>query len=172
MSQQQARKISTPVIVLIVLLMAGEWILLVAGAKIDEMIVGFFSVVAAALFLLMVCRSEEQFFDFRVADLIACWRVPWYLISGIWEITVVLLKDIFSIERAGSLYRVSGFATSGRDPRLIARRVLAVTYATVAPNFIVIGIDYRQSRMLFHQLKRSSVSRMTLALGAQSGSRP
>jgi hypothetical protein len=44
---------------------------------------------------------------------------------------------------------------------------LATIYTTVAPNFIVIGIDPELSRMLFHQLERSSVPKMTGALGAQ-----
>jgi hypothetical protein len=39
----------------------------------------------------------------------------------------------------------------------------------MAPNFIVIGIDFHQSRMLFHQLRRSSVPKMTKSLGAQPG---
>jgi hypothetical protein len=64
---------------------------------------------------------------------------------------------------------VSGFKTSKSDRRLIARRVFATFYTTMAPNFIVIGIDYRQSRMLFHQLERTSVSMMTKDLGAQPG---
>jgi hypothetical protein len=41
-------------------------------------------------------------------------------------------------------------------------------YTTTAPNFIVIGIDPDLSRMLFHQIERSSVPKMTRELGAQS----
>ena len=88
-------------------------------------------------------------------DLAACWRVPWYLVTGSWEIVVILVKDLFSVAKAGSFYRVSGFKTSKDDPLLVARRVLAIVYTTTAPNFIVIGIDYTKSRMLFHQLERS-----------------
>jgi hypothetical protein len=39
----------------------------------------------------------------------------------------------------------------------------------MAPNFIIIGIDAAQSRMIFHQLERSEVPRMTKELGAQPG---
>jgi len=92
---------------------------------------------------------------FTLRDLAACWRVPWYLVTGSWEIVVILVKDLFSVAKAGSFYRVSGFKTSKDDPLLVARRVLAIVYTTTAPNFIVIGIDYTKSRMLFHQLERS-----------------
>jgi hypothetical protein len=37
----------------------------------------------------------------------------------------------------------------------------------MAPNFIVIGIDADEKQMLFHQLERSSVPRMSQSLGAQ-----
>lgn len=150
-----------------VILMAGEWILLVAGTHLHEMEVGAASIVAAGVFLYFVYCSNRLRIRLDAADLLACWRVPWYLASGVYEITIVLLKDLLSIKRAESLYRVSGFKTSKHDPHLFGRRVLATIYTTVAPNFIVIGIDYEQSRMLFHQLKRSSVPKMTEELGAQ-----
>jgi hypothetical protein len=87
--------------------------------------------------------------------------------SGIWEITVVLFKDLTYLSRAGSYYRVSGFKTGKRDRIAVARTVLTTVYTTTAPNFIVIGIDPELSRMLFHQIERSSVPKMTRALGAQ-----
>ena len=50
----------------------------------------------------------------------------------------------------------------------LPRRVLATAYTTVSPNSIVIGIDYEQSRLLLHQVKRDEVSTMTKRLGGQS----
>lgn len=162
------QSLSLPVFGLAVSLMAGEWILLVAGTHVHEMIVGAASVLAAALFLFFVYRANKLHMEFRVKDILSGWRIPWYLASDICEITAIFLKDLLHIKRAGSFYRVSGFKTSYDDPRLVARRVLAIIFTTVSPNFIVIGIDYEQSRMLFHQLERSSVPKMTRGLGAQS----
>jgi hypothetical protein len=164
------RTISAGALTLSVFVMAAEWILLVAGTKRDEMIVGALSVLAAALFLQFVYRAEDQKLDIRLKDLAACWRIPWYILSGSWEIVVILVKDLLSIKRASSFYRVSGFKTAKYDPLLTARRVLATAFTTAAPNFIIIGVDYEQSRMLFHQLERSSVPKMTQALGAYEGS--
>jgi hypothetical protein len=164
-----SRRISAGVLALSVVIMAAEWILLVAGVRRDEMIVGAISVAASALFLQFVDRSEEQRLDLRLHDLVQAWRIPWYILTGSWEITLILLKDLTKMKRASSFYRVSGFKTSKYEPLLIARRVLATAFTTTAPNFIVIGIDYEQSRMLFHQLQRSSVPKMTQALGALPG---
>jgi hypothetical protein len=161
------RTISTRVLALSAIAMAVEWILLVAGVKRDEMIVGALSVAAAAFFLYWVYREEGQRLEFRLRDLAACWRLPWYILSDSWVIIRVLILDILSIRRAGSYFRVSGFKTSKHDPLLVARRVLATVYTTASPNSIVIGIDYEQSRMLFHQLERANVSKMTRELGGQ-----
>ena len=161
------RTISAGVLALSVLVMAAEWILLVAGLKRDEMIVGALCVLAAALFLQLAFRAESQRLEFRLKDLAACWRIPWYIVTGSWEIVIILLKDLLYIKRASSFYRVSGFKTGKYDPLLVARRVLATAFTTTAPNFIIIGIDYEQSRMLFHQLERSSIPKMTQELGAQ-----
>jgi hypothetical protein len=166
-SPARLQSLSWPLFVLTIVLMAGEWVLLVAGTHLHEMIVGAASVLAAALFLYFVYRSDTLHMEFRAKDVLSCWRIPWYLISGLYEITAIFLKDLLHIKRAGSFYRVSGFKTAKDDPLLIGRRVLAILYTTVAPNFIVIGIDYEQSRMLFHQLERSSIPKMTQELGAQ-----
>lgn len=151
-----------------VLLMALEWILLVAGTHPHEMIVGAASVLLSAIFLARVHKMSTLKLDFHLSDIATGWRIPWYVLSDCFTLTRILLRDLFTAHGAGSLYRVSGFKTSKDDPRLIARRVLATIYTTTSPNSIVIGIDYKQSRMLFHQLERSPVSTMTKQLGANS----
>lgn len=149
-------------------LIISLWIIFVGGISPDEMIVGTAVLLLSAAFLYQVWRTETLTLNLELKDLVQGWRIPWYVLSGCYEIIVVLLKDLFSAKKADSLYRVTGFAASNSDPRLVARRVLAVFFTTMAPNFIVIGIDDQKNRMLFHQLKRSSVPRMAKSLGAQS----
>lgn len=144
------------------------WIWLVAGTRLHEMLVGTGVAALTTAFLLAVRKTELDTTDLEWKDVAQGWRIPWYIASGIWEITVVFFKDLFNLRRAGSFYRVCGFQSSKRDPRIRAREVLATVYTTTAPNFIVIGIDPELSRMLFHQIERSSVPKMTQALGAQS----
>jgi hypothetical protein len=148
------------------------WILFVGGTRRNEMFVGVGVLLLSGAFTYQVWRIETLRAEFHLADIAQGWRTPWYILSGVFEIVVILVKDLFGIRRADSFYRVSGFKTSKSDPRLVARRILATFYTTMAPNFIVIGVDVRQSRMLFHQLERSSVPQMTKALGAQPGARP
>ena len=157
----RGRKPSLGLCVLSVLLVVVLWILFVGGIRRNEMLVSAGVLLLTGAFLYQVWRIETLDLDFRLKDIAQGWRIPWYILSGIYEIVGILLKDLLGIRRANSFYRVSGFNTSKSEPQQIARRVLATFYTTMAPNFIVIGVDFRQSRMLFHQLERSSVPQMT-----------
>jgi multisubunit Na+/H+ antiporter MnhE subunit len=167
-STSKDRSSSGGVSALLALCLALGWVWLVAGTHLHEMIVGAVVVVPATLFLRAVRRSTQPAIHLEWKDIAQGWRIPWYIASDIWEITLVLFKDLSYMRRAGSYYRVCGFKSSKRDLRIAARGVLATVYTTTAPNSIVIGIDPELSRMLFHQLERTSVPRMTQALGAQS----
>ena len=154
---------------LILLLIALLWILFVGGTRRNEIIVGTVVLSFSSAFLYQVWRIETLNVDFSLKDLAQGWRIPWYVVTDSCIIVAILLRDLLTAKRAGSFYRVSRFKTSESDARLVARRVLATFYSTMTPNSIIIGIDSRQNRMLVHQLKRSSISKMIQALKAQPG---
>ncbi len=146
--------------------MAAEWILLVATTQTHEMIVGSVSLLTSGLFLWHAHRCEPLRLRFSFRDLLTLWRLPWDVLRDAWTVTRVLISDLGG-GRAGSFYRVCGFATADDDPKLAARRVLATLSATASPNLIVIGVDCQQNRMLFHQVERSSIPAMLKAFGAK-----
>ena len=154
------------------LVLTALWLGMTTSLQWLELLLGVISVSATALFLSSVYREELQRYDLRTADLLTVWRAPWYVFSSLWEIVAVLFGDLFGAEPAPSLYRVCGFRSSKDDPLLVTRRALATAYTSIAPNFIVIGVDYTQSRMLFHQIRRSKVPLMTKQLGAEVTSDP
>jgi hypothetical protein len=156
----------------VAILLAAGWIGLVAGTKPHEMLVGAGVVALLTPFAASLLRSDRLRFSFRLEDILQAWRIPWGVLSDCWEITVLLLRDLFAGRRTGSYYRACSFRINRRDPVLIGRSVLAVAYSTMTPNFIVIGIDAQQQQMLFHQLERSSIPKMSQALGAQMEPQP
>lgn len=158
-----------PALLLLSLVLAPAlWIAFVATLQPHELLVGFLSAAATIVFTTFVCRSSSMELTIRARDVLQCWRIPWYIVSGVFDITLVLVKDLLRISPAQNLYRVCGFDSSGHDPIRIARTILAIAYTTTAPNFIVVGVDAAQSRMLFHQISPSSVPEMTKALGAKA----
>ena len=162
------RSVSVGALALSIVLMAAEWVLLVGGLRRDEMIVGGLSVVAGGIFFWHTLRVSSERIQVRARDVAQGWRLPGMMIQDAWVVTAVLLRDLFRLEPAGSIYRVIGYQSSLHDPRLIGRRVLATVYTTCTPNSIVIGTDVSKSRMLVHQLKRAPTPKLLRNLGAQS----
>ena len=147
--------------------LAIGWVWLVATTHLHEMIVGAAVVLVATLFLLLVHRSQPNVIQLHWKDVAQGWRIPWYMVRDTWVVTLVFLRDLLHLRPAGSYYRVCGFKCSQRDPAILGRGVLATIYMTMTPNSIVLGIDSTLSRMLFHQIQRSSVPKMIQALGAK-----
>jgi hypothetical protein len=143
------------------------WIVLVSSTKLHELLLGAFACAITVVFTVFVCRHSRTQLTLRPGDIAQCWRIPWYMVSGVSEILLLLLKDLLHLAPAEDLFRVSGFDSSLHDPVRVARSIMAVGYTTMAPNFIVVDIDPSQSRMLFHQIGRSSMPKMTQALGAR-----
>lgn len=145
------------------------WLIFVGTFSSHESLIGIIAAALGSAGLAVVNAYDPSRFCPTLMELLSLWRLPWYLISGTWEIAVVAAKDLLGIQRAKSLFRVVDFeAGSKEDPRSTARRVLAVSYTTAAPNFIVLGINTSDQKLLFHQIERSSVPKMTQVLGAQA----
>lgn len=143
------------------------WLAFVGNLSGQELALGAAGAVVTSLLSAVVFKEMGIPLRVRFSDAMqACW-IPWYLISGAWEILAVLLKDVTGVKAANSLFRAAPFnLPAGR--RGFFRRAFAVVYTTAAPNFIVVGIDASQELMLFHQIERSGVPRMTRKLGAKA----
>lgn len=144
------------------------WIVFVGTFSLHELLIGIIAALLAAVGMVVVTVQYPARFSPGVPDLLALWRLPWNILQGTWEIMEVAGKDALGLKPAKSLFRVDLFYTgTGRDARASARRALAVLYTTVAPNFIVLGVNTNNRKMLFHQIERSSVPKMTQQLGAE-----
>lgn len=143
------------------------WNLFTFSTSWQERLVGAVATAATILFLTSVLRTAELKLDFRLRDIALFWRLPWDILKDCWVVTVVLAKDLAGVEKAEAFYGSSAFKTSRHDAVLIGRSALAVAYATMSPNMIVIGVDSARSLIVFHQVKRSEVPVLVRRLGGQ-----
>lgn len=150
----------------VTLAVAFLWVTFTATLKAHELILGLLSTAITMLFFWNVLRTETMSIDLHLRDLLLARQLPGTIVKDCWLVTVVLFKDLFGKEKAGSFYRACGFKTSRRDPLLVGRSALAVAYSSMSPNMIAIGIDPAQSLMLFHQIRRDSISDFNQQLGA------
>lgn len=144
------------------------WIIFVGSFSPHELLIGIIATVLASAGLLVIILQYPARFSPSFAELLSFWSLAWYLFSGTWEIVLVAAQDLLHIKSAQSLFRTVSFDAGRKDdPHATARRALAVVYTTVAPNFIVLGINTSDRQLLFHQIRRSPVPTMTKQLGAQ-----
>lgn len=144
------------------------WLIFAGSSSKHELMIGGIAAVLTTTGVLVVSLQYPARFSPTGGQLLSAWRLPWYLISGTWEVLLVAARDAFGGKRAQSLFRMVHFrAGKQTDPEDTARRALAALYTTVAPNFIVLGINVSDQTLLFHQIERSSVPKMTQALGAR-----
>ena len=142
------------------------WLLFVDTTRVHELWV------AAAASFVAASGAEivraQPFADFRprLAWLLQAWREPLYILQGCALIFWVLIKHFLRPE--ASVLREVVFEPGGSDAASAARRALAITYTTVPPNFLVLGIDFDQRVMLVHQVSETETPAMTRNLGARS----
>jgi multisubunit Na+/H+ antiporter MnhE subunit len=91
---------------------------------------------------------------------------PWYALEGTWEIFLALGKRLLG-RPSDAQFKVIAFTQGGDDQASQARRALAVTYFTIPPNFVVLGIDRDRGLMLVHQVAPSGVPLIAKKLGAK-----
>jgi multisubunit Na+/H+ antiporter MnhE subunit len=145
------------------------WILFVGTFAFHELLIGIAASLLATLGLFIINACYPAKFSPTLRELLSLWRIPWYLVSGTWEIVEAAGKDLLGVKRAKSEFQVVPFRAGKKDDgHDTARRVLAVVYSTITPTSIVLGINTGERKLLLHQIERGSVSQMAKDLGAQA----
>jgi multisubunit Na+/H+ antiporter MnhE subunit len=145
------------------------WLIFVGTFAFHEMLIGLAASLLATLGLYIIDSCLPAKFSPTLPELLSLWRIPWYLISGTWEIVAAAGKDLLGVKRAKSVFQLVPFRAGKKDDgHDTARRVLAVVYSTITPTSIVLGINTGDRKLLLHQIERSSVSQMAKDLGAQA----
>jgi multisubunit Na+/H+ antiporter MnhE subunit len=142
------------------------WMLFVSQVQKGEIVAGL-----AAAFIATVANAvlkAQDYAKFRPKLkwlLLMTWEV-WYLISGTWAILVALARHIAG-KPSEAQFKVVKFKAGGNDPESWARRTLVTAYATIPPNFIVVGIDVEKNLMLVHQVAPTGTPEIAKRLGAE-----
>ncbi len=115
----------------------------------------------------MLCRLRLVKVSPSFWQIAEVWRIPWYGVSGTWEILQGIGKQLFTKNGAASYLAAVPFEVGSDSPACAGRRTLAVLYTTMTPNFVVIGIIPEQALLLYHQIVPGEVLAITRNLGAK-----
>ena len=143
----------------------GLYLLFAAKLSPHELLIGVVVAALAAAATHTVLRERPARFRARLLWIAEARRLPRDVLTGTWQILVVLARHLFTARKAPSLLLEAPFEADG-DAAGATRRALATAYTTITPNFVVLGFDRGRRRMIFHQVARSPVPEMTARLGA------
>jgi multisubunit Na+/H+ antiporter MnhE subunit len=148
------------------LFLVGLWMLFVSMTKGRELLAGLIAALLAAVADGIIKSIDYAKFKPRLEWLPLIFWEAWYALDGTWAIMMALFKHIAGKESEAEFVSVPLTAGSD-DAESWARRALMVAYLTIPPNFIVLGIDREQQRMLVHQVSPTAVPLIAKKLGAK-----
>lgn len=164
---EERRKVSWVSWLITYVVLYGVYLLFVSTLTKPELIAG----IAVALIATVATGVFETVgvvhFKPSFRDLLQIWRVPYYAVMDALLVLGALGRQLVTRRGADSLLRAVPFDVGGPDDGSAARRALAVTYTTLTPNFIVLGIAHKQALLLYHQIQPDDVPQMTINLGAE-----
>jgi multisubunit Na+/H+ antiporter MnhE subunit len=143
------------------------WFVFTGEPTVEEMLAGAACALFTALFCIRTWREMDLLIQLRAADLLQGLRVPWTLIQGAAQVIAVLAKDLTAGPRADSVLCAVPFERR-HDGHGRLRRVLAVSYTSISPNTIVIGIDRSRSLFLYHAISPARLPQMAQNLGVRT----
>lgn len=147
-------------------MLVATWVVLAGGPSAHELALGALLASGAVWMNRRVFGRQLEALARHPRWLVQVARFPWYAVTGTGEILAVLARQLARRRPAASLLLSVPFEV-GRDPDDEVRRALAVAFTSATPNFLVLGVDRARGRLVYHQVARSPVPRMTERLGAR-----
>ena len=132
------------------------WLLFVCEITTGEVLIGLAAAAIAVVGFEVSRRAEPLRFLPPLRAVAQIWRVPGLILQGTWVLIVELARRARG-RRKRSLFQLTPFRAVGMDSRSAGKRVLAVSYVTLPPNFLIVGIDRKSKLMLFHQVRKDPV---------------
>ena len=146
----------------------GAWLLFTGKFTRGELAVGAVCALLAAVASEIAWGTHLTAFGADPRALAQAYYLPGLMVADAVQVFKVLFRHLFTRRKAQSLMLVVGFdGGAPDDPNDAARRALAIGYTTMTPSNVVIGIDEKKGRMLYHQLEKSDLPQMTRKLGAR-----
>lgn len=164
---EQRRKVSWLSWLLTYVVLYGVYLLFASTLTTPELVAGAVVAVIATGATVVFGTVGVVHFKPSPRDLLQVWRVPYYAVIDTIQVVGALAKQLFTRRGADSLLRAVPFDVGAADEGAAARRALAVTYTTLTPNFIVLGIAHEQALLLYHEITDAEVPQMTINLGAR-----
>ncbi|HET7184328.1 MAG TPA: Na+/H+ antiporter subunit E [Terriglobales bacterium] len=147
------------------LVLLAVWMLFVSMMKRQEFIAGALAALIASVADASIKSAKFARFKPKMQWLPLIFWEAWYALDGSWAIMAAMVKHIAGKKSEAEFVSIR-MQAGGDDAESWARRTLMTAYLTIPPNFIVLGIDIKEQRMLVHQVSKTGVPLIAQKLGA------
>lgn len=115
------------------------WLILADNYGVRELLIGASASAIGAYFTTLFASRAREHFKFRARDLAQAIYIPEILFSDTWILLVAIKRQLMRQKLSGGIVSVR-FLYGDDAPGSRARRALAITYLTLTPNSLVLGI--------------------------------
>jgi|SRR5215208_5201849 len=128
------------------------WIPLAFDVMVPELVAGAVAGAAGATLATAVRAQRLISFRPRLRWALGLWRLPLQVALDTGLLVAVLWRRLVMRQPASSSFRAIPFRAVGENPEANARRAIAMTVGSIAPNTYVVDIDQDYELILVHQL--------------------
>jgi multisubunit Na+/H+ antiporter MnhE subunit len=134
------------------ILLTGLWIPLAFDVSAPELVAGAVAAAAGATLATAVRAQRLISFRPRLRWALRLWRLPLQVALDTGILVAVLWRRLVMRQPVSGSFRAIPFRAGGEEPEANARRAMAMTIGSIAPNTYVIDIDQDYELILVHQL--------------------
>jgi len=145
----------------------GLWLAYTSSVGYRELCAGAGAAAIAPGAVWVLAGKGKICFRFRWRQAAQAIYVPWNVIVDTWKLMRAVAMQVFSARGAPSLLAAVEFEAAQNDPAAAGREALAITFMTITPNSVVLGIVPDQGVLLYHQIIPSPVATAARHLGAR-----
>ncbi len=146
----------------------GLWLIYTSQVNLWEIAVGAAAAGLSTLGVYVFGRLGLVKFRPSLGEVAEIWRLPWYAVTGTWELMQGIGRQLFTRGGAPSYLAAVRFEAGPDNPANCGRCALALLYGTMTPNLIVLGVVPEQKLLLYHQIIPGEVLPMMRNLGVKA----
>jgi multisubunit Na+/H+ antiporter MnhE subunit len=134
------------------IILTGLWIPLAFDVMVPELVAGMVAAAAGATLATAVRAQRLISFRPRLRWALRLWRLPSQVVLDTGILIAVLWRRLVMRQPVSGSFRAIPFRAVAENPEADARRALAATIGSIAPNTYVVDIDEDSELILVHQL--------------------
>ena len=142
------------------------WLVLANSYGVREVAAGALSAGLVTFFAALFAGKNSERYEIRMSYLAPAIHIPGLLLSDTWILLIAIKRKLLGSRTVSHIVGVS-FRSGGDDAAARTRRAVVITYLTLTPNTVALGISEHSDLLFFHALLPRPVPSFVKSLGSE-----